>query len=196
MFRPLVRLVMPGSRVPQVNPREDPRSLDDGTPAGAGPRLVALTATGVDGSLESLAGTRATAEYPGSSEGPRREAVATVGAQPGAVSEWNASGGAAVWQDTELRRKGGIDNSVSFRYNGVMSELKGKLDTGRVRLRAVTPGVARERAQVATDSGMYNDFDTPRRITAIEEQLRETSGCLKEALLPCGPLMLERPRRR
>ena len=82
-----------------------------------------------------------------------------------------------------MRRKGGIDNSVSFCYNGVMSELKAKLDTGRVRLRAVTPGVARERLQVATDSGMYNDLDTPRRITVIEEQVRETSGCLKEALL-------------
>ena len=72
-----MRLVVPGSRGPQGNPREDPRSLDDGTPAGAGLRLVAPTAAGVDGSLESLAGTRATAEYPGSPEGPRREAVAT-----------------------------------------------------------------------------------------------------------------------
>ena len=102
----MVRLVVPGSRDPHGNPREDPRSLDDGMPAGADPRLVASTAAGVDGSLESLAGTRATAEYPGSSEGPRREAVATVGAQHGAVSEWNASGGAAVWQDTEVRRRG------------------------------------------------------------------------------------------
>ena len=101
----MVRLVVPGSRGPQDNPREDPRSLDDGAPAGAGPRLVAPTAAGVDGSLESLAGTRVTAEYPGSPEGPRREAVATVGAQRGAVFEWNASGGAAVGQDTEVRSK-------------------------------------------------------------------------------------------
>ena len=78
MFRLLVRLVVPGSCGPQGNPRDDPRSLDDETPAGAGPRLVAPTAAVVDVSLESLAGTRATAEYPGSSEGPRREAVATI----------------------------------------------------------------------------------------------------------------------
>ena len=69
-----MRLVVRGSRGTLGNPREDPRSLDDGTPAGVGPRLVAPTSAGVDGCLETLAGTRATAEYPGSSEDPRREA--------------------------------------------------------------------------------------------------------------------------
>ena len=67
---------------------------------------------------------------PGPLEGPRREAAATNGAQRGARSRGSAMG-KPVLEGLHARDTVQQDLvATSFNYNGVVSELQAKLDSG------------------------------------------------------------------
>ena len=74
--------------------------------------------------------------HPGPPEGPRREAVATNGAQRGAGSRSNFTG-KSVPMGFRARNVERDSTAASFKFNNVVGELRAKLDSGEKLLRPV-----------------------------------------------------------